>query len=301
VPKKPEPNPEQLEFGTSNANIPRALPSQFSPNQHLSTARLLTAHSKLHVIEGIVTFDDQRKSDPEFLFWGLHVLPTDPAFDSTMNLSRLGVRKGSNNQKLWPQDYGLMFPPDEYRVAAHNPEGIANRVYARTAARSQKGELPSAKDARAKRSAGHALDTTMKNQVTQGLIYREELKGFGVLVRDATRKSGASVKAKNLELLRANADERIHQMVEGVGLRFEQSDKEIAGVHKAVRRRIYNGNFSSAERLFNFIDYIHYLGAYTTAKRARLVLAYTRTRDEHAKYKPYIDEEKARLKAQAAA
>lgn len=301
MPKKPELNPAQLTFGTSSENVPFSLPSQFRPEQHLSTARLLTAHSQLHVIDGFVTFDAQQKSDPEFLFWGLHVLPEDPAFEETKNLSKLGVRKGDNNHKLWPQDYGLMFPPGEYTIAARNPEGLAQIVYARTENKSVEGELPSERTARAERSAGYALIKNRDKQIAQGLIYRQELDGFGILVRDAMRKSGASVKAKNLEVLRANADERIHQMVESVGLRFGQSDKEIADIHKAVKRRVYNGNFSSVERLFNFVDYIHYLGAYTTAKRAKLVIAFTRTREEIKKYQPAIDAENERLKAQTTA
>lgn len=289
--KKPElPNPDQLKFGTSGEAVPPGLPAELSPEQRISVPRLLTVHAEHQIMRHHVSWRDILHASPRELRQGLYVHPQDPNYEDYKNLARIGVPVSPRkNTRLFPQHFGIIFPPDEFLIVAHNPRGMAERVYAKTDKVLKLGEVPSEREARSKRSAGHALTNKLFTQGRLAVLYTTEIDEYLKLKSDAIRKGGARMKAKNVDGMRGRADERLHQVVESVGERQSLTDKEIAGAHRAIRRRVYSGNYSADDRVYHFLEYLGVLRQYKAAELDKLKQASERVSEELKEYQPYID------------
>lgn len=90
--------------------------------------------------------------------------------------------------------------------------------------------------------------------------------------------------------MRALADEKIHEMVEVSSINTpDLNNAAVNGLHRVIRKKLYHGNYSQAERGYNWQRYLKTLGVYTGAKLHKIAVSRTMCTKELLQYQPYLD------------
>lgn len=222
----------------------------------------------------------------------IYIPPTDARFDTAHQLVRIGVPFRST--QTLSSHYGVVFPSTEFQAVARSPKDLGRHVINITQrARLAQGDRDEAIST-AMRSAGHALQSKIHSQSRLLEQYEEELaqlrQFYGDFIRPRTSR-----KAKNIEKNRAFCDEKIHEMAELSGINSDLTSIAVTGMHRALRRNLYSGNFSRAQFAGNWKTYLAMVGFYHHAKGYKIKVSREICERELAdKYQIYLDVERAK-------
>lgn len=291
MPKAPEVSENQLVLPSHHEVVSFGEYPQISHEQRLSLKRLLgIIHDQIQPTPRAEVKDFEAATAAS-LKNNLLISPSSPTFHTAQHTSRLGVKLNHNPEKM-TGDFGVVFPPNEYYVVAHNPAGLGFHTVNRTR-RSREQDADRQGSGRASmRSAGHALIQKRHSQAQLGRRLNSELAVMVRLAVDLRTTLRSRFKLKNLEPMRVLADEKIHETVEVACLNLPESSSKnqmIEGRHVAVFEELY-GDMSSNKRAQNWVTYLGLTCLHTYAKLYKLRLSYERCGQELGRYQPYLDE-----------
>jgi len=267
------------------------------PESRISLAGLSTVISRETTFGKEPTTEDYEQAKPEFINGGLYVHPSHPKYFQVQHLITVGV--GRSNQAQTSADFGVVFPSQEFPIVARNPRDFAHHTVNKTG-KAHLYDVDRDEAHKTKmRSGGHALISKMDSQKRLARDYLADLADFRALYGDLMKPIAARYKVKNIEPKRALADERIHDAVEVAAIHLELKNAAVNGLHRVIRKKLYSGNYSEAERRANWKQYLTIPGLHTRAKLHKLGVSYNMCQEELKFYQPYLDE-KAEERAQAA-
>jgi hypothetical protein len=270
--------------------VPEASYADLDPEQRLSLTSLV------NIVRGTVplgkepTIDDYFHAEPKAIERGLYINPRNPKYRQAQHVVTLGVPPRPENI-ITLGDLAVVFPPTEYAIVARNSRDLGRASVSRTA----KARLnePSASEAHntSMRSAGHTLIAKRDAQGRLLNVLGSEREDYKALYRDLITPFRTRYKAKNLEKKRALLDEKVHETIEVASVFLELDDPALAGLHKATRKNLYNGNYSSSEFAYNWVRSLIMVGLHNAAKAYKLRLSSELCLEELKMYKPYLDDQ----------
>jgi hypothetical protein len=281
-------NPNQMVIPCHAELMPESQYSGLDLNTRLSLRRLVIDHVSPTVPRGPEpAIDDYFNAEPQYISRGLYIHRSAPGYHTAQHAIRLGVRHANAGHSL--EDFAVIFPATEYATVARSPHDLGHATVTRTQrARLHDTDQEAARQA-ALRSAGHMLMGKLHYQKLLVITYADERDTYKALYRDARDPLRTRYHAQNIEKKRALADEKLHETVEVAATYYDLSNIARTGLHKAVRKNLYNGNHSANEFAYNWMRYLAMLGTYTKAKRHKLMLSYEACARELEGYKPYLD------------
>ncbi len=241
------------------------------------------------------SIDDFQHARPVYLEERLYIPPKTVQYDEAYHVVRLGVGRPPAGNKIPPKaQLGVAFQPAEYTIVARNAPDFARHTVNKTQdARWGDTDREEARRS-AMRSAGHALTSKISAQDSLAKRLTDENESFRHLRVHLRSPRQVRIRAEKLEQERALADERIHSTVEVAAMLYELKNTAVAGLHRAIRKRVYHGNYSHAERSAFFIEYLDMVGVHANAKLYKIALSRAMCAQELRKYQPYLDEKAAR-------
>lgn len=232
--------------------------------------------------------EDYFHTETQYLRNGLFVEVNDPRYNKAQHQI---ITVGVNRRYRGPHDFGVVFPSNEYSTVGRNPHDFAKHTVNKTRNARAGNEDREEDTNAAMRSAGHGLIAKMTTQKQLGKRWQEELDVLRVLRGDIKAPALTTrYQRRNIDRRRALADEKIHETVEiagaiGMGL----GNVAVSGMHNATRKRLYNGNYSSAEFGFNWLRMLSVVGIYQNEKIHKLAVSHDMCAKELKEYKPYLE------------
>jgi hypothetical protein len=197
---------------------------------------------------------------------------------------------------------GVAFQPIEFKVVARSAQDLGRQVAVKTRDARWGDSDREAATAASKRSAGHALANKIVAMNVLSTQLEDDSEIFRHLISHIKRPDKLRVRTKRLEGERALATERIHDTVEVASIFHGLNNTRLVGQHRAVKRRIYNGNYSHAERAAYLIGYLKMVGVHNLAKLHKIGLSRHRSQQVlDTEYQQYLDEKADSSDAQQAA
>lgn len=221
--------------------------------------------------------------------WGeLPISPMNPKLIEKLNLGETGV----------------VLPANEFSAIAHSPPAMNAFIKAKTRNHNAGNTDVHEVNEKVGRSAGHAME--YKLEKIGGLIpeIEEEIKLFQTIYRASTPDSDTTFKAKDIEVLRATAEQRLHVLVDTARLSLGLNPRQIKAMHRALASKLHRQK-SEEELAANWRIYTSFGARYAYARLIKTLQARERCRDQLEIYMPYLDraeaEETANNSAQKAA
>lgn len=219
-----------------------------------------------------------RKGDPEpteqlAWAWGsLPVLPMSPKLVEGINLGETGV----------------VMPAGEFNAIAHNPGAMNAFVKART--RDHNAGNPKIHEVNEKvgRSAGHTMESKLKK--IDGVIpeIEQEIRMFQTIYRASAEGSETTFKAKEIEVLRTGAEQKLHVLVDTARLNLGIGPEQVKAMHRALTSRLHKQG-SEQELAANWRIYASLGAQYAYARLIKTLQAKERCRDQLEIYTPYLE------------
>ena len=234
------------------------------------------------------TIEAYQHAEPGFINKGLYIHPRDPQFATAQHMVTLGVRDNRGGGSV--ASYGVVFPSNEFSIVARNSRDLARHTVNTTRkARLGSPDREETTDA-AMRSAGHTLISKMDSQMKLRAHLVDDVTDLRVIYKDIISPRATRYYAKNLDKKRVVADERIHETAEVAMINLPDiSNAAVTGLHKTLRKHLYDGNYSANERAYNWMRYLAMTGIYIGARIHKLELSHSACANELAMYKPYLD------------
>lgn len=301
---------EQLTFGAGYADLARGVMTapleafgDIDPEKRITLVRLATEHGLVYGQADIestetdtelqVSKSDYQNARPDFIRQGLYIDMTDPRY-----------RDKQTEQLLWawgpvPIDSqavrdlklerrGVVVPPDEFKIIAHSPGRIVKFSEA-TTRNANKNELDRKEvDEKVGRSAAHSMESKLASMSTLEANIHDEIALLRKPYHEASSTWRAHFKAKNLDKVRRETDERIHEMVEVATLNLNPGTFELRALHRAIAKRLYR-NPTPAETASQWRIYTSLAGQYATARLVKVIQSQVKAKKQLDLYQPYLD------------
>lgn len=294
--KSPEANLAQFSIPSYMTElVPSQLPAGIDPGSRVT---LISLTDKLRA--GLSfgpqpSFRDYRRTEVPYVESGLYIPKggVDPDKNAE-HVMWLGARNSDNpkpQEDLDKRGFGVAFQPVEFVVVARNARDLGRHAVVRT--RRSRWEQPDrrATTAAAMRSAGHALVGKIQAMDTLANQLEGDSTVLRHLINHLIEPAKFRIKAKRLSTERALGVEKIHDTVEVSGIYQGLSNQQLAAQHRTIKRHIYSGNYSYAERTYHMIRYFRMVGVHNRAKLYKLGISRNMSQSElDSKYKPYLDE-----------
>jgi hypothetical protein len=233
---------------------------------------------------------DYLLADADYINSGLYVARGTYEFDKAHHVVRLGVYGGRRDGA---QPLGVVFPPYEFKVVARNARDLGRHTVNRT--RDSRWSSPDRDESReaSMRSAGHALMGKIESQRSLSASLDEERLVMRALFAHLMNPSKQRIRASRLKGHLALLDEKIHEDAEMASIIHQLKSFQVVGMHKAIRRNIYTGNLSSAQRSYNLARYILVVGRHSKKKIEKLKIAQAQCQEQLPEYQSYLDAKEA--------
>jgi hypothetical protein len=248
---------------------------------------------------------DYERAEPYFIEKGLYVprFNRDNSGRPNQHVVYTGVK---DNHEPDPRnkdkrDYGVAFQPAEFKIIARSPSDLA--VHAVVAARNARWQQPD-RDQDSKgsmRAGGHILEDKIKglDKILQRLQGENDI--FRHLIKHLGNPDKYRTRVNKLDKERAFGVEKIHDTVEVASIYLSLPNTSIVGLHKVIKKRIYNGNYSHAERSAHLSGYLYMVGLHNRAKMHKADISKLRSKHElESNYQSYLDAERERSDVQSA-
>lgn len=258
------------------------------PETRISLNRLLSLVGKTVTFGKEPSTEDYFHAETGYINHGLFIHPTDKRYANAQHIVTLGVQ--TPNKGVRTKDYGVIFPSTEFQIVARNSRDLGRHTV--NATHKANLGLADRDQARQKdmRSAGHVLISKMDAQKRLEGRLVSDLTDLRIVHGDLIKPPlSTRYYARNLEKKRALADEKIHETVEVATIHHDINSSAVTGLHRAVRKKLYSGNYSQAERTFNWMRYLTVTGIYTAAKLEKLGMSQAMCKQELKKYQPYLE------------
>jgi len=258
----------QMALRFSSELVPQAVYPEINPEKRISFVRLLQV-----VAATVPAGTEPRPADyfmasPSYIEQGLYIPPASPIYDSAVQTSRIKVDGEKATHKNMA-GAGVVFPAEEYEIISRNVEGLA---------------LVAKRDA--------------QSRLMQKLL--SERLNYSALYLDIRPPGRTRYYARNMERKRAMADEKIHETIEVASLNLNLSEVALSGMHKAARKKLYNGNYSSTQFAENWLSFLVMIGRHNAAKTYKLQRTAEQTERELERYRLYSSAENRDESFQAA-
>ena len=292
-------NPEQLAIPPYQAELVREEQyPDINPDSRLVLPSLIDIVSTNVQFGREPKYSDYMHADPEYINAGLVIAPKDKDYDKALHVVRIGVWRNGRH----PDQVGVVFPPHEYKVIARSARDLGQHVANRT--RDSRWSSTDRKESKegSMRSAGHALTEKIAKQTSLATRFSEDSDIMRKLLEHLYKPSKVRIRAKTLKSYLALTDERVHETAEIASIAYGLDDNNFAvlGLHKAIRKNMFGGNQSHAQRTYQLVRYIKMVGVHIARKTGKLELSKERCEQELTQYQPYIDAKVERERQQAA-
>jgi len=270
--------------------VPEASYPVVDPEQRMSLNRLVGIVQETVPQTPEPSIDDYFNAEPRFIETGLYILPTNPRYVQAQHTARQQVPMLVRTPRTL-SDVGVVFPVTEHAIVVRSSSDLAKASVTRTAKARQ--AQPSAEATRqdSLRSGAHTLIAKRDSQARLLQNYAEQRVELVALYRDIREPNRTRYKARNLERMRANFDESVHETIEVAAVFLELRDPVLAGLHRAAKNNMYNGNYSSAQFGYNWLRYIVMVGRHNGAKTHKVEVARANTIHDLQEYEPYLKPE----------
>lgn len=195
-------------------------------------------------------------------------------------------RRYRNAEQLYE---GVVFPSREFKFIARNPRDLAKHTKSGT--REANKTLSDRDEAYQKvgRSAGHVLETQITRLTRYAATMSEKRLRLLSLVRDIDPPLGVvHYKAKNLEIVRNEVDEAIHETAEVATINLNFDTTAVRGLHKVIRYNLY-GSSDQERRMAYWRRYIVMTGKHTRAKLNAATTSKIACERELTIYAPFLN------------
>lgn len=243
-------------------------------------------------------YSDYMHADPEYINGGLVIAPKDRDYDKALHVVRIGVWRNGRH----PDQVGVVFPPHEYATVARSARDLGQHAANQTrASRWSSTDRKGSKEG-TMRSGGHVLTEKIAKQTSLASRFSEESNIMRKLLEHLYRPSKVRIRAKTLKSYLALTDERVHETAEiaSIAHGLDEDNFAVLGLHKAIRKNMFGGNQSHAQRTYQLVRYIKMVGVHIARKNGKLELSKERCEQELTQYQPYIDAKDERERQQAA-
>ncbi len=190
---------------------------------------------------------------------------------------------------------GVVFPSNEFKTVARSPRDLAAHTMAQTREANKDNTAESDEEIEAKvgRSAGHAILGKMTEM--KKLDDAMELKRATLLMplmREAhsnlTRHWQAHYLPKNIDALRKQYDEELHDTIETAAINADVSRAVLNATHRAVTSNLYRRG-SSRELAQNWVAYLRMSREYIQARRREIAASGKLCTQELQLYQQFLD------------
>jgi len=313
MPNSPNVIPGQLKIPAYTAElVPTGLPADVDPVSRIALTSLID-HLQSRLRFGPTPgFRDFRRAERREIETGLFLTPIE-AQRAGLNLEHVARHgTGGYQRRDVPslhldkdkKGYLVAFQPAEFVVITRNARDLGRSTVTKTRRSQMREQLPDreANTEAAKRSGGHALKGKIASQSKLVEQLGADNALYKHLIEHLVNPGKTRVRAGRLDRERAQAVEKIHETAEVAAITLNFKNTAAAGLHKVIKRHIYQGNYSHAERTHFLIDYLQMVGLHNSAKIYKLGLAQAAAQQELAReYQPYLDKKEAEERASAQA
>lgn len=295
-------SPNQLEFPKYSDELvmPQENAGGFSPESRVSLVGLIRHISPSVEFGKEPTYDDYMKAEVKNIEAGLYILKSaiyqrqSLRYPHVLFLGTPSTPKAIDVESDKARvNYGVAFQPVEFKVVARNARDLGRHTKVSNREANWGNADREDDEAKSMRAAGHVLQG--KIDAMDGLTTRlnEDNKSLLQLYRHLKAPQIYRIRTRILEPERAKRVEKVHETAELAAMTLQLDNRVIAGIHKAIKRKIYNGNYSSSERTANLINYFVMVGAHNTAKMSKISISRQSSQAEYDKeYRDFIEADK---------
>jgi hypothetical protein len=229
-------------------------------------------------------------ASPDSIEHGLYIPPSDSRFaraELLVTVSREPCNLDLPGVVL--PSVGVVFPKEEFAVVARNARDLVKHVKAQTL--KANGDHPDRDEAEAKahRSAAHAMEGKLQGLNTLDNELIGERKLLGKIFREAKSSWSAHYKAKNLDRDRKLADELIHNAAETASINLNLGTVALNAMHRAIVSSLYRRG-SSRELNLMWQTYTSLTGRYANARRGKVSQSRNACEKQLAIYAPSLEQ-----------
>lgn len=191
-----------------------------------------------------------------------------------------------NIKGVVPRNAGVVFPRSEYKKVARNAADFAKSIRAGVL---QNNIGPDQEEARAKASRGatEALQGMLTGMDTLEGSLLAERQLLEKVYRQNKTSWQAQYKAKNLDKLRKNADELIHEAADTAAITLNLGTVALAAMHRAITSNLYRRG-SRSELNYRWREYTAMAGRYSNARRGKVWQSRADCEEQLAKLTPSL-------------
>jgi hypothetical protein len=224
-----------------------------------------------------VSPEDLAHADVAALNRGLYINPYGyPVSAFKQLVKKPGGAIEIEGEIVLPSGYGVVFPADEYTKFPRNPGAIAQSVQAANRETNRFTHDRDEVKRRALSSAGQTMSGYIQELDLQESALIQERQLLRAVYREVRNDKTAvwlsHYKGNNLDKMRQDADELIHETVETAMLNLNLDSKEESAVHRAVSKKLYRAG-SSREIARNVADFTYITGRWAKTRMAMVGLA----------------------------
>lgn len=235
-----------------------------------------------------VTSQDIERAAPRVIEAGLYIPHTDPRW-----------RNWSTEQlvTLTPRTRGVVFPSDQFKTVARSPADMAKHIMSTTRNASKDDSDPEATEAKIGRSAAHGLSSKIDSLTKLDAELQDERNNlikpvYLEAIRNQNRNWSAHYKPKNLDKLRADFDDKLHDTINTAVINMDISVYATKALHRAVTSNLYRRG-SSNDIANAWVQYSLLSGTYMLERRNKVAISIKKCATELKNFQPFLDQKTA--------
>lgn len=202
---------------------------------------------------------------------GLYIPPRDERFKSANLIITIGHQPCElERDGVVGRRTGVIFPADEFKIVARNARDFVKHVKAQSLAKNADNPDKEEVEQTALRAAARAMTRKIDDldDLEQDIIDERQLL-IKVYRQAKGTNRGPRYKAKNLDKLRKQADEIIHNTAETSAINRNLGTISVKAMHKAIMSSLYRRG-SNSQVAYNLGEYTAMAGRYATARRGKV-------------------------------
>jgi hypothetical protein len=277
---------------------PKAFP-ELDPASRISALSLIDQTSPNIRFGQEPSLHDFRHSAVSYLNSGLYV-PTDEASRAGKDVEHI-IEIGAKRDVSQPREdkvksrFGVAFQPVEFKVLARSAPDLGRHLVVKTLEARRNHEDRSQRRDASKRAAGHGLQTKIAAMDSLSLDLSANNRVLYHLAEHLLHPDKIRVRLGRLEHELGLGVEKIHDTAEVASIYLGLDNLSTNGLHRAIKKHIWSGNYSSQERGAFLFEYLKMVGVHNLAKKHKVELAKHKAKQELAtKYQTYLDAEESR-------
>lgn len=254
--------------------VPARLPVGMDGEAQVHFSRLLQGqHEAVKPAYDYADIADFQMAMPVAIESGLYIALNDHRYQSATQLVIAAQFLGTREKKAPGRNTGVVFGAEDFRVVGRTPLGDVRAEYGRMVPRPRGNyvDSPEVVAGRAKAASGR-LAAKVRNLDSIEKRLREERKLSESLHHNLNPQYRPRYKVKNLEKVRAQLDERIHETAELATLNLNLGTAAVTGLHRAIHYNLY-GYWQSTTLDARWRAYNAMVGSHATARIDRVVTA----------------------------